>query len=114
MNIRFPIFGFRFSIFNRGSSIVNPQFGCSEVLGLIAGGGRLPFLVAGGAKQSGLRVICVGLAGMAEHRLAGEVDVFYRVGLARPGSWIRKLRKHGVSKTVMVGQVAKSQLFTPR
>jgi len=27
--------------------------------------------------------------------------------------WIRKLRKHSVSKTVMVGRVAKSRLFTP-
>ena len=106
MNIRFPIF-------NRGSSIVNRQFDCSDVLGLIAGGGRLPFLVAGGAKQSGLKVICVGLVETAEHKLADEVDVFYRVAIARPGSWIRKLRKHGVSRTVMVGRVAKWQLFTP-
>jgi len=85
----------------------------SDVLGLIAGGGRLPFLVACGAKQSGLKVICVGLAETTEHKLADEVDVFYRVGIARPGSWIRKLRKHGVNRTVMVGRVAKWQLFTP-
>lgn len=73
----------------------------------------MPFLIASSARQSGLRVICVGLAETAEHKLAKEVDVFYRVGLARPGSWIRKLKKHGVSRTVMVGRVAKSQLFTP-
>ena len=84
-----------------------------DVLGLIAGAGRLPFLVAGGAKKSGLRVICVGLGDNAEPSLADEVDVFYRVALARPGCWIRKLRRHGVSRTVMVGEVAKSQLFTP-
>ncbi len=85
-----------------------------DVLGLIAGEGRLPFLVAGGAKQSGLRVICVGMANTAEPGLADEVDVFYKVGLARPGAWIRKLRKHGVSKAVMVGWVDKTKLFTPR
>ncbi len=85
----------------------------TDVLGLIAGAGRLPFLVASGAKKSGLRVICVGLADNAEPSLADEVDVFYRVALARPGCWIRKLRRHGVSRTVMVGEVAKSQLFTP-
>ena len=85
-----------------------------DVLGLIAGEGRLPFLVAGCAKQSGLKVICVGLENNAEPSLADEVDVFYRVGVARPGSWIRKLRKHGVSKAVMVGRVDKSKLFTPR
>ena len=35
----------------------------SSVVGLIAGGGRLPFLVAAGARKQGLRVVCVGLAG---------------------------------------------------
>ncbi len=86
----------------------------ANILGLIAGEGRLPFLVAKGAKESGLKVVCVGLVENAEASLADEVDVFYRVAIARPGSWIRKLKKHGVSKTVMVGRVAKSRLFTPR
>ncbi len=73
----------------------------------------MPLLVAAGAKRSGLKVICVGLMDNTEPSLADEVDVFYRVRLARLGSWIRKLRKHGVTRTVMVGQVAKSRLFTP-
>jgi len=83
------------------------------VVGLIAGAGRLPFLVAAGARQSGLRVICVGLAGSAEPALAGEVDVFYPVAVARPGTWIRRLKKHGVVKTIMVGRVCKGRLYTP-
>lgn len=84
-----------------------------DVLGLIAGGGRLPFLVAAGAKQAKLKVICVSIMDTAEQSLADEVDVFYRVSVARPGTWIRKLRKHGVTSTIMVGQVAKRRLFTP-
>ena len=84
-----------------------------NVLGLIAGEGRLPFLVAAGAKKAQLKVICVGLVDNAEPTLADKVDVFYKVAIARPGTWIRKLRKHGVTKTVMVGRVAKSRLFTP-
>jgi DUF1009 family protein len=84
-----------------------------DVLGLIAGEGRLPFLVAAGAREAGLKVVCVGLADNAEPSLADKVDVFYRVALARPGSWIRKLRKHSVARTVMVGRVAKYRLFTP-
>jgi hypothetical protein len=84
-----------------------------DVLGLIAGEGRLPFLVAAGAKKAGLKVVCVGLAGSAESSLADEVDVFYRVALARPGSWIRKLKRHRVTRTIMVGRVAKWRLFTP-
>ena len=85
----------------------------SDVLGLIAGAGRLPFLIAAGAKKAGLKVICVGLAGSVENDLANQVDVFHNVALARPGSWIRKLRKHGVTKTIMVGWVQKGKLFTP-
>ena len=84
-----------------------------DVLGLIAGGGRLPFLVANGAKRAGLRVICVGLGGSADRNLADEVDAFYRVAVARPGGWIRRLRKHHVTRTIMVGRVSKERLFTP-
>ncbi|MCX5638854.1 MAG: UDP-2,3-diacylglucosamine diphosphatase LpxI, partial [Planctomycetota bacterium] len=49
----------------------------------------------------------------ADSSLANEVDVFYRVALARPGAWIRKLRKHNVTRTIMVGRIAKRRIFTP-
>jgi len=84
-----------------------------EVLGLIAGSGRLPFLVAEGAKNAGIKVICVGLLDSAEAALAEKVDEFFDVAIARPGSWIRKLKKYGVTKTIMVGRVQKGKLFTP-
>jgi UDP-2,3-diacylglucosamine hydrolase len=84
-----------------------------NVLGLIAGEGRLPFLVAAGAKKAGLKVICVSLTDEVDSDLANEVDVLYPVALARPGAWIRKLRKHGATRTIMVGQVSKKRLFTP-
>jgi DUF1009 family protein len=83
------------------------------IIGLIAGEGRLPFMIAAGARRAGLRVICVGLAGGVQPTLAQEVDVFYAVPLARPGSWIRKLRRHGVTSTVIAGRVAKGRIFTP-
>jgi len=84
-----------------------------NTIGLIAGQGRLPFLVADGAKQAGLKVICVGLADNVIPQLADKVDVFYNVAIARPGSWVRKLKKHGVTDTIMAGRVAKSRVFTP-
>ena len=96
------------------SGVVHPIMDSSGVVGLIAGEGRLPFLVAAGARRRGLKIICVGLGDSVESGLAGEVDVFYRVALARPGNWIRKLRRHGVTRAVMVGRVAKWRLFTPR
>jgi hypothetical protein len=85
----------------------------AEVVGLIAGEGRLPFMIAAGAKRAGAKVVCVGLDGSSDVSLAGEVNIFYTVPLARPGNWIRKLKRHGVTNAVMVGRVAKGQIFTP-
>jgi DUF1009 family protein len=84
-----------------------------NVVGLIAGQGRLPFLVADGARRAGLKVICVGLADNADPALAEHTDVFCTVPLARVGSWIRRLRKYGVTTTIMVGRVAKRRIYTP-
>lgn len=85
----------------------------NKIIGLIAGAGRLPFLVAKGARQAGLKVICAGLADNPIDELAAEVDYFIRVPLARPGVWIRKLKSRGVTDTIMVGKVRKEKLFTP-
>jgi len=84
-----------------------------KTLGLIAGQGRLPFLVADGAKRAGFEVVCVGLADSVEPELAEYVDHFFTGAIARPGGWMRKLRKHGVRETIMVGRVAKKRIYTP-
>ena len=96
-----------------GANCINKIMETRNVLGLIAGEGRLPFLVASGAKEAGLKVVCVGLAGSVQRSLVDEVEVFYEVAIARPGGWIRRFRRHGVSRTVMVGRVAKGRIFTP-
>ncbi len=85
----------------------------TKVIGLIAGEGRLPFMVAEGAKKAGLKVVCVGLAGSVNESLSEKVDKFYKVAIARPGSWVRKLKRHDVTEAIMVGRVAKVKLFTP-
>ena len=85
----------------------------SNVIGLIAGQGRLPFLVADGARAAGFRVVCVGFRHQAQPELADHVDYFHWVPLARPGCWIRHLRRHGVCDTIMVGRVAKRRIYTP-
>jgi DUF1009 family protein len=84
-----------------------------EAVGLIAGEGRLPYMMAAGIRRAGQKVICVGLAGSVSESLASEVDVFYPAPLARPGNWMRKLKRHGVSRAIMAGRVAKERIFTP-
>ena len=83
------------------------------VLGLIAGQGRLPFLVADGARAAGLKVVCAAFMDQAEVALAEHVDALHWVSVARPGSWIRTLRREGARDTIMVGRVAKKRIYTP-
>lgn len=80
------------------------------VIGLIAGQGQLPFMIAQGAKLAGLRVICVGLADNVDPTLAEQVDEFTTVPIARLGCWIRNLKKFGVTDTIMVGRVSKKRM----
>ncbi|MEM7807497.1 MAG: UDP-2,3-diacylglucosamine diphosphatase LpxI [Planctomycetota bacterium] len=79
-------------------------------LGLIAGEGIFPILVARGAKAAGRRVICAGFDGMADPKLVDEVDAYRPVSFVRVTSWTRFLRKHDVAEAIMVGRVAKQNL----
>jgi DUF1009 family protein len=87
--------------------------GNCDVIGLIAGGGRLPFMVAAGARKQGVKVVCVGLTGYVDEPLANEVDAFYHAGVVRFGSWMRKFHRHGVTRVIMAGKVTKAHMFTP-
>ena len=84
-----------------------------RVMGLIAGEGQLPVLVARGMRSQGLRVSCVAFRGHADAALEACCDDFTEVSLYRPGSWIRRLRARGVRDTVMVGRVAKARMHDP-
>lgn len=80
-------------------------------LGLIAGEGEFPILVARGARAAGLRVVCASLGGFARPELAAVVDVNTSVGLMRLGQWIRVLRREGVTQAIMVGRVQKRVMY---
>src|SRR5262245_52176807 len=81
-------------------------------LGLIAGEGLFPILVARGAKASGRQVICAGLSGSASDELRGICDHFKWVGILRLGQWIRFLRSFGCSEAIMVGRVKKAEMYS--
>ncbi|MCH7546511.1 MAG: UDP-2,3-diacylglucosamine diphosphatase LpxI [Planctomycetes bacterium] len=87
--------------------------GSQNPVGLIAGQGRLPLLVAQGMKSAGVRIVCVGLRDQFDADLPGVCDEFSRAGIARPGRWIRLLKKGGVTQAVMVGGVKKSRMHDP-
>jgi len=82
-------------------------------LGLIAGGGRFPFMVADAARSRGMRVVACAFRGHADAQLREHVDDFYWVGVARLGRWSRVLRRAGVTRVVMAGRVEKSTMYAP-
>lgn len=84
-----------------------------EPIGLIAGAGTLPLLEAAGMRAAGRAVCAVGIAGSYDRALPGACDRFAKVAIARPGGWVRRLRRWGVREAVMVGAVRKSTMYDP-
>ena len=80
-------------------------------LGLIAGEGVFPLLVARGARAAGRKVVCAALAGSASPQLREECDGFKWVGIIRLGQWIRVLKSAGCTEAIMVGRVRKDQMY---
>ncbi len=85
----------------------------SAPIGLIAGEGVFPLLVARGARAAGRRVVCVGFAGNAWPELAAECDEFHWVGVSRLGRWVKRLRAGGCGEAIMVGRVRKAVMYDP-
>lgn len=85
----------------------------TDPVGLIAGSGSLPLITAQGMRAAGRRVCAVAFAGSYDEALPGLCDEFATISLARPGGWVRKLRRWGVGDAVMVGAVRKSTMYDP-
>jgi len=82
-----------------------------EKIGLIAGGGQFPLLIAEAAKKQGIRVIAVAHQGETETSLSEKVDDIIWVKLGQLGRLIQGLKRHGVTKTLMAGTIAKKRMF---
>lgn len=80
-------------------------------IGLIAGGGRLPIIVAQGLRAAGYPVHALGLGRQYDALLPPLCDTFREVGLLRVGSWGRLFAKAGIRHAIMVGKVDKARLM---
>jgi len=85
----------------------------SNQVGLIAGQGQLPVIVARGMKDAGARVCCVGLRDQYDQALPELCNTFKSAGVIQLGRWIRLLRKWNVDNAVMVGGVDKTRMHRP-
>lgn len=80
-------------------------------LGLLAGEGEFPKLVARGARAAGMRVVVVGLSGTHDPAIRDLADAYYQAGIARLGRWIRLFRREGATQAIMAGRVRKARII---
>ena len=83
----------------------------SRKIGLVAGWGRFPIVVAKRLKDLDYQVCCLGIHGHADPGLAEICDDFRMVGMARLGVHIRYFRKHNIAYATMAGKIFKTVLF---
>jgi len=82
-------------------------------VGLIAGWGRYPILLAQALKRSGRDVVCLGVRDHADPGLANICDVFEWGGLGKFGKATRFFQKQNVEYAAMAGKIHKARLFDP-
>jgi UDP-2,3-diacylglucosamine hydrolase len=83
-------------------------------IGLIAGSGELPVVVASEAHLRGYTVFAVGLEPIADKSLSDHVDEIKWVNVGKLGAMIGALKKAGIKEAVMAGKVPKSLIFKSR
>jgi len=100
----------------QSASVASKPFQASSVparIGLMAGWGRYPQLVAEALRRQGSEVYCLGVVGHADPKLAEVCRDFQFSGLGRFGAAIRYFKRHGVTDVIMAGKIHKTVLFKP-
>jgi DUF1009 family protein len=82
----------------------------AEPLGLVAGSGRFPLLVAEEAKKRGMSVVALGIPGVTDKALEGLATLHW-FKLGQIDAPIKALKDAGVKKVVMAGKVQHVSLF---
>lgn len=82
-----------------------------ESIGIIAGRGDLPKIIARDAKERGLKVITVALENLAFADLNEVSDEIKWINVGKLGDMIDTLKDFGVKKAIMAGKVPKSLLY---
>jgi DUF1009 family protein len=85
-----------------------------ETIGLLAGWGRYPLIVAAALRRQGYRVVALGVREHADPMLADLCDEFAWIGLGHVGRGIRQFRRWGVRRAVMAGKIHKVTFYHPR
>lgn len=80
-------------------------------IGIIAGMGELPVIIAKDARERGYKVITVALETLASLEMDSVSDEIRWVNPGKFGELIDILKKHQIKEAIMAGKVPKSLLF---
>lgn len=80
-------------------------------VGLLAGWGNLPIVVAEAIRRSGRQVVCAAVKDHADPVLEDLCDATVWVGLGQLGKVKRHFQKHRATEATMAGKIHKIRLF---
>jgi DUF1009 family protein len=83
-----------------------------ETIGILAGWGRFPVVVAEAIRRRGGRTAILSIRDHADAALEPLADVIGAVGVAEIGHAVEFFRRHGVRRVTMAGKIHKSKLFS--
>ena len=80
-------------------------------IGIIAGGGQFPLIVADAARKQGVHVIAVAFEGETDQELSNKVNEIVWIKLGQLGKLIKNFKQRNVTKALMAGTINKSKMF---
>jgi DUF1009 family protein len=83
-----------------------------DTIGIIAGNGKLPLMVADGIRRAGHRVIAVGHIGITSKDIQDSVDGLWWVHIGELGKIIEILKQEQTTGALLAGAVAKTNFFS--
>jgi DUF1009 family protein len=82
-----------------------------KTLGLLAGMGELPRIIASEAKKKGYRILVIALQPPADDSVEPFGDEFHKIKIGRLGKIITLLKRSHAADAVMAGKVPKTLLY---
>jgi UDP-2,3-diacylglucosamine hydrolase len=83
-----------------------------EKLGIIAGNGKFPLILAENARTAGLEVVAVAFRDETDTAIERLAAKTYWQSITQLGKAIKTFKDEGVEKAVMAGQIAKRRMYT--
>ncbi|MBI5190003.1 MAG: UDP-2,3-diacylglucosamine diphosphatase LpxI [Nitrospirae bacterium] len=83
-----------------------------DKLGIIAGNGKFPLILAENAARRGVTVVAVALSEETEKSIENVASKVHWLSITQLGGLIKAFKADGVTKAVMAGQVVKRRMYT--